>query len=307
MKEIFVSVPLMRLASLWLVLMTSASTSLADLDTSSRLKVVTSNYPLAYFAERIAGTRAHVVMPAPAGEDPAFWKPGQRAIADMQKADLILLNGADYEKWLARVSLPRLRIADTSASFKQEYIVIKNALTHSHGPGGMHSHAGTAFTTWLDFDQAARQAEAVAQALVKKRPELKALFLGNLASLREDLQALDGKLKSLSAGKAGLPLLGSHPVYDYMARRYALNLKSVHWEPNEMPPAGEWQVLEKMRQSHPAQWMIWEGKPSAEIAARLKQMGVISLVFDPCANRPESGDFLSVMKDNLTNLAVAYR
>ena len=28
-------------------------------------------------------------------------------------------------------------------------------------PGGDHSHSGTAFTTWLDFSQAAQQAEAI--------------------------------------------------------------------------------------------------------------------------------------------------
>ncbi|NJN46252.1 MAG: hypothetical protein HC808_06995 [Candidatus Competibacteraceae bacterium] len=36
------------------------------------LSVYTVNYPLAYFAERIAGEQAEVVFPAPAGRDPAF-------------------------------------------------------------------------------------------------------------------------------------------------------------------------------------------------------------------------------------------
>ena len=36
------------------------------------LNIYTVNYPLAYFAERIAGDQAKVVFPAPPGVDPAF-------------------------------------------------------------------------------------------------------------------------------------------------------------------------------------------------------------------------------------------
>ncbi len=35
-------------------------------------------------------------------------------------------------------------------------------------------------------------------------------------------------------------------------------------------------------------------------------LGVESLVFDPCANRPETGDFVSVMGDNVKRLEAAY-
>ena len=40
---------------------------------SSKLTVYVVNYPLQYFAERIAGEHARVVFPAPPDEDPALW------------------------------------------------------------------------------------------------------------------------------------------------------------------------------------------------------------------------------------------
>ena len=58
---------------------------------------------------------------------------------------------------------------------------------------------------------------------------------------------------------------------------------------------------------YPAQWMIWEGEPSPASVARLQAMGVESLVFEPVANRPAQGDFLSVMARNLDNLLIAYQ
>lgn len=276
----------------------------ADLGTGP-LKIVASSYPVAYFAERIGGSRVQVSLPVPAEEDPAFWKPDAKAIGQMQKADLIALNGADLEKWLVRVTLPKLKQVDTSAGFKDRFIVIPNAVTHSHGPGGMHSHGGTAFVTWLDFEQAGKQAEALAQAMMRKRPEFKATFQEGLDKLVADLKALDGEMQQITAGKSTQPLMGSHPVYHYLARRYGLNLQAVHWEANEMPPPAEWEGLTKTLAIHPAKLMLWEAPPTAEIAAKLTAQGVVSVGFEPCSNRPESGDFLSVMKQNLANLRQA--
>ena len=73
------------------------------------LTIYTINYPLQYFAQRIAGEHAQVISPGPADEDPAFWMPDTETIQRYQQADLILLNGAGYARWTKRVSLPRLR------------------------------------------------------------------------------------------------------------------------------------------------------------------------------------------------------
>lgn len=299
--------PARRRALASLCLLAAAPLAGAGTTGSPVLKIVASNYPLAYFAERLTGTRASVEFPAPPEVDPAFWRPDAKAVGRMQRADLIVLNGADYEKWLAHVSLPRLRMVDTSVGFKDAYIHIENAVTHSHGPGGMHSHAGTVFTTWLDFDQAGKQAQALADALGRKRPEWKALIAENMALLKGDLAGLDGELKKTTAAKPGLPLMASHPIYQYLGRRYGLNLQAVHWEPDEMPPAEEWRALEKTLAGHPAKWMIWEAEPNPDIAAKLRGLGIGSLVFEPCANRPETEDFLAAMKRNVRNLAAAFR
>ncbi|MGR9052967.1 MAG: metal ABC transporter substrate-binding protein [Gammaproteobacteria bacterium] len=276
----------------------------ADLD-DGKLNVFVSNYPLAYFAQRIGGARVAVSFPVPADEDPPYWQPEASAIARMQKADLIVLNGADYERWLSRVSLPKLRQVDTSSDFKQAYIRIENAATHSHGPSGMHSHAGTAFTTWLDFEQAGQQAETLAQAMIEKRPEFKSLFLDNLGRLKADLKAIDEELSKLGEAVNNRPLLGSHPVYQYLARRYRLNMVSVHWEPNAMPPDEDWSLLDEILSGHTSGLMLWEAQPSPEIASRLADKGVNSTVFNPCAQRPEDGDFLSVMRANIAGLKSA--
>ncbi|MEA2079366.1 MAG: metal ABC transporter substrate-binding protein [Pseudomonadota bacterium] len=272
-----------------------------------KLSVYTVNYPLQYFAQRIAGEHAAVTFPPPGDADPAFWQPSVEIITGYQQADLVLLNGADYAKWVDRVSLPRRKLVDTSTEFRDRYIHVKAGATHSHGPGGDHSHTGTAFTTWLDFKQAAEQARAIAAALIQQRPQWKDDFANNLAVLEADLLALDQQIKTMVAAKPGQPLLASHPVYQYFQRRYGLNLRSVLWEPDEFPSETLWAGLEQILKGHPAGWMLWEGKPNPQSVQRLRGMGVESIVFNPAGNRPDEGDFLSVMQQNLKNLQRAYQ
>lgn len=264
------------------------------------------NYPLAYFAERIGGQVVSVELPAPRGEDPAFWKPEASVIIDYQKADLILLNGADYAKWVEHATLPRAKVIDTSSRFEDRIIVIEDAVTHSHGPEGEHAHAGAAFTTWLDLTLAVEHARAVKDSLVALIPDEAKTFEDRFASLRNDLLELDKQLAEVARQSPDRPLLGSHPVYQYLERRYGLNLKSVHFEPDEMPEEDMWKSLEEMLKSHPAKWMLWEGKPSGEVEARLKTLGVGSVVFSPCGNVPPQGDFLSVMTENVKALERAF-
>ena len=84
------------------------------LPSSHKLVIYTVNYPLAYFAERIGNDLVEVHFPAPTGEDPAFWSPDGDTIAAFQEADLILLNGAGYAKWVERAALPSSKVVNIS-------------------------------------------------------------------------------------------------------------------------------------------------------------------------------------------------
>lgn len=262
---------------------------------SGKPQIYVANYPLKYFAERIGGDAIEVKFPAPGDEDPVFWQPDDAAVAGFQSADLILMNGATYSKWAEKVTLPQSKLVDTSAGFKAQFIEIKADATHSHGPGGEHSHSGTAFTTWIDFQQAIQQAESISKALTKFAPDAEK----NFAALKAELEALDARLLAVGKRIANAPLVASHPVYHYFARRYALNVRPVLWEPETVPDDKAMEELKGILATHPAKWMIWEGDPAKDSVAKLEAIGVKSVTFDPCGNVPDSGDFMAVMKANL--------
>ncbi|MEM9282121.1 MAG: metal ABC transporter substrate-binding protein [Verrucomicrobiota bacterium] len=285
-----------------LVLFVAIGFSTASSVTAEDPLVVQSvNYPLHYFAERIATKAFEPEFLVEAGVDPAFWKPNDTALLAFQNAGVILRNGADYAKWMKRVSLPSSIMVDTSRKFSSNLIAIKGE-AHRHGNGEVHYHGGTASTTWIDFDQARLQAEAIAHYFKAVRPSESDAIDANLESLKVDLKKLDEEMKAVGKALNNQPLLASHPVYQYLARAYDLNIKPLEWEPTMELSAAEIEELSIETKEHSAGWMIWEGEPSAENVGVLAEQGISSVIFAPCGNRPESGDWLTAMQANIVNL-----
>jgi putative ABC transport system permease protein len=271
----------------------------------AKRRVAVVNYPLQFFTKRIAGGHVEVLFPVARKEDPAFWKPQDKDIEELQHTDLILLNGADYEKWLPAAVLPLTKQVVTSQEFAGRYVTNSEVITHSHGPQGMHSHGQIDFNTWMDPKQAALQARCVRDQLARLVPEAAKDFDVNLKHLEKDLSEIDAAIEKASAPLGHSPLLGSHPVYQYAARRYGWNLRSVHWEPDEMPSENEWRKLEQLHREHPAKIMLWEEEPLPAVAGRLHTLGIEPVVFETCASEPERGDYVSAMKANAARFAAA--
>jgi zinc transport system substrate-binding protein len=264
------------------------------------LQVYTVNYPLAYLAERIVGEHASVIFPAPGDVDPAFWQPEPEDILAYQGADLILLKGAGYAKWRALASLPSAGMVDTSAAFSDRLIEVAANVRHKHGPEGDHSHGDVAFTTWLDPDLAAMQAQAIQQAMAQARPELAAEFGEAYDSLISDLEAWDKAAAEAFAQLTQAQLIFSHPVYQYLQRKYGLTGQTLMWEPDELlSPADISALADAARTRSPGRGLvIWEAEPLAANRAALQALGYESIVFRPLANRPDSGDYLTGMAAN---------
>jgi zinc transport system substrate-binding protein len=270
------------------------------------LVVYTVNAPLAWMAQRIGGDAVDVNFPAPADVDPAFWSPDGETVAAYQGADVILLNGAGYAAWVPRATLPRRALVDTSADFSDRLLAVEEATTHQHGPTGEHSHGKLAFTTWLDPALALEQARAAATAMADARPADADAFAAGLAQVESDLAGLDQQLAGAAARLGDAPILFSHPVYQYLQHRYRLNGRSLHWEPDVDPGAGEWRRLEALLREHPARIMLWEAEPLPATRERLASLGIEAVIFAPCGNRCDD-DWLAALQANAARLEAALR
>lgn len=262
--------------------------------------VVAVNYPLQYFAYRLAGPDADVRLPVPSDMDPANWQPELEDVLQLQGASLVLLNGAGYSSWLDKVSLKSARLVSTSETARADWITLQDQVTHSHGPGGEHAHAGYAFTTWMDMSIAAVQARAVAEALQRRWPQQAAAISANLEALLADLDELDRGFAQQAGRLQDRQILYSHPVYQYFERRYELAGHSLHWEPDVMPTEEQWRQLAQFGGDELL--FVWEAQPAAELAQRLDELGIEQVVVDPAANVGD-GDWLQRMRENLRGLS----
>lgn len=290
----------------FMILLTACGTETAppaDISDNDRSRplVIASNYPLYYFASAIAADSVDLNLPVMEG-DPANWNPGAGAIAEMQRADLVLLNGAGYESWLGWVTLPENILLDTSAGITDRLIPRAAETVHQHGPEGEHSHTEMAFTVWLDPMLAIEQARAIEQSISKLVPEEAAANQARLAALESRLKQLDLGLRDTFDALGGQPLIFSHPVYQYLAARYGINGASLHWEPDQEPGTRAWLEFQQLLNDHPARIMIWEAMPLQATAERLRKNGVEPVPFLTASNRPAEGDYFSVMEANIARL-----
>jgi zinc transport system substrate-binding protein len=268
--------------------------------------IAVSNYPLAYFSERIGGERINVDWRIPKDIDPSAWSPDGDDLAAIQAADLIFLNGATYEKWLPTASLPVSRVVDTTAGVKDQLLPSGDGSIHAHGPEGSHSHVGTASTTWLNPEIAIAQATMIHDSLVRILPAHQEEFTSNLGLLIRELQERSAPIEQAVNAAPSTPVFFSHPVYQYLSDRFRMNGATVHWEPGEPPTPEQLEELEALQVDHPAAWFIWESPPTPEAIAALQERGLQSIVFAPCGNRPESGDLLETFDANAIELRRVY-
>ncbi|MDG2022175.1 MAG: metal ABC transporter substrate-binding protein [Phycisphaerales bacterium] len=268
--------------------------------------VAVSNYPLAYFVERIGGDRITVEWRIPPGIDPASWSPNGDDLAAIQRADLIFLNGATFEKWLPTASLPVSRVVDTTAGLKDRLLPAGDGSVHAHGPEGSHSHAGTAATTWLDPEIAMAQATTIHDALVRILPAHQEEFGSNLGLLMRQLQERGAPFEQAVNAAPTTPVFFNRPVFQYLSERYRMNGADLHWKADTIPTAEQLEELDALRAEHPADWFIWDSPPTPEAIAALQDRGIQSIVFETCGNRPESGDLLDTFDSNAVELRRVY-
>ncbi|MBC7772578.1 MAG: zinc ABC transporter substrate-binding protein [Pyrinomonadaceae bacterium] len=286
---------------------TSAPPPLAE---DNPLIIHTTFYPTSYFATRIAGRRGTVVCPVPSDADPIFWQPTREQIAAYQDADVIIINGAGFEKWISTASLPETRIVDSSSSLPEPFIRFET-VTHNHGAGGAHSHAGVDGHTWMDPVNAIAQATEISSALSRLRPRDSKDFAAGYAGLLKDLQLLDRQFAELSAPAAKALVMASHPAYNYPSRRYSLGVVNVAMDPERDANPEELAAVEAAVSRRPevkTRVMLWESRPTPGTAAALQErFGIASIVCSPCealdpADAAAGENYLSVMQNNIAVL-----
>lgn len=79
--------------------------------------VYTSFYPVYNIVSEVAGDTLDLRTFMPIGQDPHLWEPSPKNIKELSEADLLIVNGANMEKWTDQIqeALPDLKILNLAA------------------------------------------------------------------------------------------------------------------------------------------------------------------------------------------------
>ena len=189
----------------------------------SKVKVVTSFYPIYDFTKHVGGDRIDASVLIPIGAEPHDFDPTIQQILAAQSADIIVYNGAGMENaWIKKI---KLRFAvDTSQGLQQ-------LLNESTDQRSLDPHI------WLDPILAIHQVEIIRDGLIKIDPNNANYYNHNAERFIGQLKALDASIRSQlsSSNCAKRDFIAFHQAFGYFAKRYGLNQHSIQG----LSPEGE--------------------------------------------------------------------
>lgn len=178
-----------------------------------RLQVVTSFYPLYDFASHVAGDRADVTSLIPPGVEPHEWEPTAGDVSKARSADILIINGAGFEKWA-------------------EGIGAKKVVNASEG---IEMGSTDDPHVWLDPVLAKVQVENIKAALTEADPENADQYGKNAGAYIAGLEALDAHIRAGLAGCKKSDFIAFHDAFGRFAARYGLTQHAIEG----MSPEGE--------------------------------------------------------------------
>ena len=198
-----------RLLTLAVALLLSASPSWA-----AKKRVVTTFTIIAEMAQNVAGDKATVESITKPGAEIHGYEPTPGDIVKAQKADLILWNGMNLERWFEKFFRNLRNVPGTVLTEGIEPIGIEE------GPytGKPNPHA------WMSLQNATIYVENIRKALVKLDPENAAAYTANAAAYTAKFQAIETAVKSKLARvpEAQRWLVTSEGAFPYLARSLGL-------------------------------------------------------------------------------------
>ena len=270
-------------------------------------RIVAASYALQYLTQRLVGESVVVEFPAEHSLEPDHWSPGTDEISAMQKADLIVINGkaAEFANWIVQTTLPTSRICESCENIplKNLIAVPDYQLVHSHGPEGEHSHAYMVPGIWLDPQMALLQTQDIAKRLQTMYPELKLEIETNLNELRTELTSLE---KSYSYSDTDRPsVVTTSPEFKYATRAAGVADHHMLWFEKlyEQAPDATVKKLRNLVSDKRASAVIVHPEFPAKLREVCQQENVSIVIVDLLEKKPETGDYLTALKENLRRLS----
>lgn len=274
------------------------------------IRVVTALYPATFLAERIGGDGVEVAELAPAGAEPHDLEMTAGQIRELDGADLIIYAGSGFQPALEDA------VADLSEERRLDILhgrdVARGEGATDHPEEDEHDeedeHAGEVDPhIWLDLDAFPDIAHELGDRLAALDPANADDYLANAQDLVAELQKLDDAFATGLRDCARREIVVAHQAFGYLADRYDLEeVAFAGLDPEAEPSPARLAEVTEFAREHGVTTIFYEELTSPAAAEALaSELGLKTSVLSPIETRPEDGDYLSAMQNNLSNLRSA--
>jgi zinc transport system substrate-binding protein len=190
-------------------------------NTTDKVRVVASFYPIFEFVKKIGGDRVEVTSLIPVGTEPHDFDPTVQQVQSAQTADMVVFNGAGFEGERLR-NLNAKFVVDTSKGL--------NLSTSTNGHAEENEHGNeVSFDPhiWLDPLLAKQQVEQIRDGLIRIDPRNAEFYDKNANSFMTELDNLDRTIRERLANCEKKDFIAFHDAFGYFVNRYNLTQHSI--------------------------------------------------------------------------------
>ena len=206
-------------ALIFVAIIVFSSWSINEPSEVSKLDVLATFYPLAYFAEEIGGDYISVTQLIPDNTEVHSWQPKMSDILATEEADIILINGVGLDHWmdtdiLSAINTENKTIVETTENLTLLEInkLNNNSLEHGHELHDPH--------TWISPYIAKQQAKRIYEAFVQKDPDNEQYYTERWQNLKARFEQLDTSYMTGLSNTQKDTIFVTHAAFGYLAYRY---------------------------------------------------------------------------------------
>lgn len=270
---------------------------------TGKITIVTSFYPLFFFAHEIAGDKANVINITPAGAEPHDYEPTPQDIVHIEQSDVLVMNGDGLEAWGESIK--------QNIDPKRTTVVVagQGLATQQISEGGetmIDPHV------WQSPVLAQKMADAIAQAIEHTDPKNGAYYQSNAEALKVTLQNLDETYRQGLAQCAKKDIITSHAAFGYLAAAYGLTQISIAGlSPDAEPSSKQLGDIATFAQAHGVKYIFFESLASPKLSQTIAtEIGAQTLVLNPIEGLMSDDivagkNYVTEMESNLRNLQMA--
>lgn len=302
-------------------------------NTEPTITIATSFYPLQFASERIVGDLGTVINIGTSA-DPHNYEPSAQDMLVLEQADLVVLQGADFEPWgddvakqlkangvVVHIATENLTLAeseehkdegeehegedeeheDESDEDKEEGEEHEEEEHDSHGEFNPH--------TWLDPVLFSETVEDLTTAIIAVNPKNAEVYKANATKLQTELSNLNNRYKNRLAGCKLDEVITSHNAFSYVAKRYHFSVHSIAGiSTQDTPSATTLATLRKEATEGIGAILLEENSITAYGETLARETGLQTLSLNPIAYAiPANEDYLTLMQKNLDAFAFALK